>query len=32
MKDLIIEVAIVLGIVAIMTIAAKIWEHEDNEK
>ena len=31
MKDLLVIMAIVLGVVAIMTIAAKIWEHEDKE-
>lgn len=29
MKDLLVITAIVLGVVAIMTIAAKIREHED---
>lgn len=31
MKDLLVITAIVLGVVGIMTIMAKIWEHEDNE-
>lgn len=31
MKDLLVIMAIVLGVVAIMTIAEKIWEHEDKE-
>lgn len=31
MKELLVITAIVLGVVAIMTIAVKIWEHEDKE-